>query len=61
MTSGRSSAPNRERFAKEDGFNAGIWLSGRLVGGVGYHYVNRDNRKTEIGYWLAASGRGRGS
>jgi ribosomal-protein-serine acetyltransferase len=51
---------NRERFAKEDGFNAGIWQSGRLVGGVGFHYVNRENRKTEIGYWLAASAQGKG-
>jgi ribosomal-protein-serine acetyltransferase len=51
---------NRERFAKENGFNAGIWQAGRLVGGVGFHYVNREHRKTEIGYWLAESAQGRG-
>jgi ribosomal-protein-serine acetyltransferase len=53
-------AANRDRFAKENGFNAGIWLSGSLVGGIGFHYLDRDHRKTEIGYWLAASAQGKG-
>ena len=53
-------AANRQRFARENGFNAGIWHDGRLVGGVGLHYVDRLNRKTEIGYWLAASAQGKG-
>jgi ribosomal-protein-serine acetyltransferase len=51
---------SRERFARENGFNAGIWHDGRFVGSVGLHYIDRANRKTEIGYWLAASAQGRG-
>ena len=50
----------RERHAREDGFQAGIWEAGKLVGGIGFHYVNRPNRKTEIGYWLAEHAQGRG-
>jgi ribosomal-protein-serine acetyltransferase len=50
----------RERDAREDGFHSGIWEAGKLVGGIGFHYVNRPNRKTEIGYWLAENAQGRG-
>lgn len=51
---------NRARFAAENGFNAGIWHAGRLVGGVGFHYIDRANRKTEMGYWLAEAAQGQG-
>lgn len=50
----------RERDAREDGFQSGIWEAGKLVGGIGFHYVNRPNRKTELGYWLAEHAQGRG-
>src|SRR5215469_16706003 len=46
--------------ANDDGFQAGIWFHGRLAGDIGYHYIDRLNRKTEIGYWLDASLQGKG-
>jgi ribosomal-protein-serine acetyltransferase len=46
--------------ANDDGFQAGIWYQGRFAGGIGYHYIDRLNRKTEIGYWLDASLQGKG-
>jgi ribosomal-protein-serine acetyltransferase len=49
-----------EQFARHDGFHAGIWLDGRIIGGIGLHAINWNNRKTEIGYWLAESAQGRG-
>jgi ribosomal-protein-serine acetyltransferase len=49
-----------EQAARNDGFQAAICHRGQLVGGVGFHYVNWPNRKTEIGYWLAESAQGRG-
>ena len=53
-----------QRFADKqavgDGFHAGLWVSGALVGGVVVHFINRESRKSEIGYWLGADYVGRG-
>jgi ribosomal-protein-serine acetyltransferase len=48
------------RFAAGNGFEAGLLAEGRLVGGVGLHYVRRDEGRTEIGYWLSEDAQGRG-
>ena len=50
----------REQFERDDGFQVGIWEIGTLVGCAGYHSIDRTNRATEIGYWLAATAQGRG-
>lgn len=42
------------------GLHAGLWLDGRLVGGIGYVGLDVDNRRAMVGYWLAAPYRGRG-
>lgn len=53
-----------ERFAAKtaigDGFHAGLWYQGHLVGGIVCHYINRESNKTEIGYWLGADYTGKG-
>lgn len=49
-----------EKFAANDGFNAGIWYKGQLVGGVGFHFFDWPDRKTEIGYWLGQDFNGKG-
>lgn len=49
-----------QRFADGNGFDAGIWYRGELAGAIGLHYVDRRNRRTEIGYWLAEPLQGRG-
>ena len=49
-----------EQLARGDGFQAGIWLRGKLVGVIGYHRISRPNRYTEIGYWLDAKSQGQG-
>ena len=48
------------RFASGNGFEAGLVEHGRLVGGVGLHYVARPEDATEVGYWLARDAQGRG-
>ncbi|NBC95196.1 MAG: GNAT family N-acetyltransferase [Deinococcus-Thermus bacterium] len=48
------------RFASGNGFEAGVIEHGRLVGGVGLHYVARPEDATEVGYWLAGDAQGRG-
>lgn len=50
----------REQLRRNDGFQAGIWYRGQLVGAIGFHYWNWDSRRTEIGYWLAAEAQGKG-
>jgi ribosomal-protein-serine acetyltransferase len=48
------------RHARADGFQAGIWYRGELVGVIGFHRIGWANRATEIGYWLDAATQGRG-
>ncbi|WP_345840745.1 GNAT family protein [Bacillus sp. P14.5] len=48
------------RFSSGNGFWAGIWHKGVLAGSIGFLYVDINNRKTEIGYWLGESFQGCG-
>lgn len=50
----------RAQLRRDDGFQAGIWYRGELVGAIGYHYWNWANGRTEIGYWLAEPFQGKG-
>jgi ribosomal-protein-serine acetyltransferase len=43
-----------------DGFEGAIVVDGELVGGAGFHAVDRLNRSTSIGYWLTAEAQGSG-
>ncbi|QFT89581.1 Putative ribosomal N-acetyltransferase YdaF [Bacillus sp. THAF10] len=49
-----------QRYAKNNGYWAGIWHEGRLVGSIGYLYIDSDAKKTEIGYWLGKEYEGKG-
>ena len=53
-----------ERGRKQDedknGVQCCIRLEGKIVGVMGFNFVDRDSRKTEIGYWIAPSYQGRG-
>lgn len=42
----------RKQFADEDGFEAGIFYQGKVVGMIGLQGIKRNARKTSIGYWL---------
>lgn len=48
------------KFTANNGFDAGIWLEGEFAGGIGVHYYDWENRRTEIGYWLSQAATGRG-
>ena len=48
------------QFAREDGFQIGIWLNGALVGVVGLQYIVHQFRATEVYYWFSAEFEGRG-
>ena len=49
-----------EQFARHDGFQAGIFVRGKLVGMTGLHYIRWDTERTEFGYWLAEDAQGQG-
>lgn len=51
---------NMRRFGGGDGFEMAVWHCGKMAGQIGYNYFDRDNRKTEIGYWLGESFQGKG-
>lgn len=47
-------------IAEADGFEAGIWWRGRLVGAVGVHDVSARTRRGSIGYWIDEEAQGHG-
>lgn len=49
-----------EQFANNDGFAAGIYYKGFVVGTIGFHKIDWLNRSVEIGYWLSAEYQGKG-
>lgn len=49
-----------QRFANGNGFSAGIWVGDTLVGQIALEYIDRENRLTEIGYWIDAGVEGKG-
>lgn len=49
-----------DQFAANNGFQAGIWFRGTLVGVIGFHQLDWANRSTSMGYWLAAPYQGQG-
>ncbi|RXJ04577.1 N-acetyltransferase [Anaerobacillus alkaliphilus] len=48
------------QFSQNNGFQAGIWYKGTLVGVIGLHNINWSNKATSIGYWLGAGYQGNG-
>jgi len=51
----------QEQAAAGNGVQFAITERGRIVGIIGFHYVNREQRSTSIGYWLDATAQGRGT
>lgn len=49
-----------EQFSANHGFQTAIIYRGQVVGAMGFHRFEWDNRSTSLGYWLAADVQGRG-
>jgi ribosomal-protein-serine acetyltransferase len=49
-----------EKFARNQGFDAGIFEHGKLAGVIGLHEIAWSHQQTSIGYWLGAAFQGRG-
>lgn len=48
------------QYSRNDGFHAGIWYKDILVGVIGLHMIDHNNRYTSIGYWLDEEFQGKG-
>jgi ribosomal-protein-serine acetyltransferase len=53
-------AESEAQEAREDGFQAALVRDGEIAGIAGYHRIDRPNRSTSIGYWLAGPHLGEG-
>jgi len=51
---------NRRQYEAGEGFSVQIVYRGRVAGNAGYNSIDWQNRRTEIGYWLAPPFQGRG-
>jgi ribosomal-protein-serine acetyltransferase len=47
-------------FAENNGFNAAIFYNNEIVGCIGLHEIDWNNKKTPIGYWIGSEYVGRG-
>jgi len=43
---------NQLQYGSGNGYEMGIWYKGALAGQIGYNHFDRENRITEIGFWL---------
>ncbi|WP_422657562.1 GNAT family N-acetyltransferase [Paenibacillus sp. EC2-1] len=50
----------RLRYSEGEGYWLGIWNENELVGSIGFLYIDQENKKTEIGYWLGQEYEGKG-
>jgi ribosomal-protein-serine acetyltransferase len=51
---------NRRQYRAREGFSLQIVYRGRVAGNAGFNAIDWQNRRTEIGYWLAPPFQGRG-
>ncbi len=48
------------KYAAGNGFHVGVYVDGQLAGGMACRYIDRENSRTEIGYWLVPEQVGKG-
>lgn len=48
------------QFARTEALTVALFTQGALAGSIGYHPIDWSNRRTSLGYWIAASFQGRG-
>ena len=51
---------NQLRYGSGEGYEMAIWYKGAIAGQIGYNHFDRENRITEIGYWLGETFQGNG-
>lgn len=49
-----------DKYEAGNGFHVGVYIDGKLAGGIACRFINRESSKTEIGYWLVPEQVGKG-
>ncbi len=52
---------SRKQLADNQGFQTAIVYDGQLIGVLGFHRLDWENRSTSIGYWIAEPSQGHGT
>lgn len=52
---------SRQQWAANQGFQAVILERGSIVGVIGFHRLDWENRSTSLGYWIAEDAQGQGT
>jgi ribosomal-protein-serine acetyltransferase len=52
---------NLVEFAQNNTFAAAVALDKKIVGTIGLHHLNSENKSVQIGYWLDKQAQGKGS
>jgi ribosomal-protein-serine acetyltransferase len=51
---------NLKQFAENGEFSASVVLDGKIVGNMGFHHLDTNNKSAHIGYWLTKDAQGKG-
>ena len=51
---------SKKDYEKLEAFEMGLWENGKLIGCLGIHGVDKQNRKASLGYWLSKDSQGKG-
>lgn len=51
---------SKEKYAKGEGFDSGIWYDEKFVGTIGFHSMNKLSNEVSLGYWLDERVSGKG-
>lgn len=51
---------NLREFAENNTFAAAVVSDKKIVGTIGLHHLNKENKSVQIGYWLDKNAQGRG-
>jgi ribosomal-protein-serine acetyltransferase len=51
---------NLKTLAEQGSFTMSVVLNGKIVGNLGFHNLDLDNKSAHVGYWLAREAEGKG-
>jgi ribosomal-protein-serine acetyltransferase len=49
-----------KEYKEKTALEMGLWRNGRLIGCIGLHHIEKDNKKASLGYWLSKNSQGKG-